>query len=106
MTRHEIQRVEILDDGVIDLLELIACTHVDRTRIVEMADVGLIDPIGADVNEWCFAARDLRRLRLAERLCVDLGVNLPGAALILDLIEERDALLSQVALLRRHIEEF
>lgn len=105
MTRQEFHGIEILDGGVIGLMELIGCTHIERARVVEMVDAGLLDPIGGAEDEWRFAARDLRRLRSAERLCADLGVNLSGAALILDLIEERDVLLTQIETLRRLAEE-
>lgn len=105
MTPQEIHGIEILDGGVIGLGQLMSCAHIERDRIVEMVEVGLLDPIGCVMDEWRFAARDLRRLRMAERLCVDLGVNLSGAALILDLIEERDALLTKIETLRRLTEE-
>ena len=105
MTPQEIHGIEILDDGIIGLVQLMSCAHIERARIVEMVEVGLLDPIGGATDEWQFAARDLRRLRMAERLCDDLGVNVSGAALILDLIEERDALLTQIATLRRLAEE-
>jgi chaperone modulatory protein CbpM len=101
MSMQEIHSIEILDDGSISLVEMIACTHLERTRVIELVDVGLLEPIGSVIEEWQFASRDLRRLRAAQRLVDDLGVNLSGAALILDLIEERDALLTRVVLLQR-----
>jgi hypothetical protein len=36
------------------------------------------------------------RLRAVSRLVADLGVNLPGAAIILELVEERRRLLAQL----------
>jgi chaperone modulatory protein CbpM len=101
MTPQTIHGIEILDEDVIGLIELMSCAHIERARVVEMVEAGLLDPIGGGVDEWRFAARDLRRLRMAERLCADLDVNVSGAALILDLIEERDTLLTQVETLRR-----
>ena len=102
MTVHEIHSIEILDaQGSITLTQMISYTNVERARVIEMVDAGLLDPLGAIVEQWQFARRDLRRLRMAERLVHDLGVNLSGAALILDLIEERDELLSTVSLLQQ-----
>jgi len=101
MSTHEIHSIEILDNGSITLVEIIAYTHIEQARVVEMVDAGLLDPVGNATDQWRFASRDLRRLRAAQRLVNDLGVNLSGAALILDLIEERDALLSRVVALQR-----
>jgi chaperone modulatory protein CbpM len=106
MTVQEIRSVEVLESrGTITLTEIISYANVRRERLIEMVDAGLLEPIGNVVEQWHFAIRDLRRLRLAERLVNDLDVNLPGAALILDLIEERDELSARVALLRRMTDE-
>jgi chaperone modulatory protein CbpM len=99
---QEIHSIEILD-GSITLVEMIASTRIERTLVIEMVDAGLLDPIGEAIEQWQFASRDLRRLRAAQRLMSDLGVNLSGAALILDLIEERDALAARLDMLQRMV---
>jgi chaperone modulatory protein CbpM len=101
MTIQEVHSIEILDDGSISLVEIVTCTRSDRLDVIEMVDAGLLEPIGTVIEQWRFASRDLRRLRAAQRLVDDLGVNLSGAALILDLIEERDALLARIAMLEK-----
>jgi chaperone modulatory protein CbpM len=105
MTAHETHSVEILGDGPIGLVEIISYAHVERDAVIEMVDVGLLEPGGASVDQWRFAARDLRRLRAAQRLIDDLGVNICGAAVILDLIEQRDELLSRAAMLDRMLSD-
>lgn len=105
MSHQEITRIEIVDDlGQLSTVEFIACTHLDRERLGEMVDVGLFDPTGMAEEHWQFAHRDVRRWRAAQRLIDDLGVNLAGAALILDLIEERDELLTRMTTLERILE--
>ena len=103
MSIQEIHSIEILDHGPISLVEIVACTRIERTHLIEMVDAGLLEPVGAVIEQWQFASRDLRRLRAAQRLVSDLGVNLSGAALILDLIEERDTLLTRMSLLQQLI---
>lgn len=98
---QEIHSIEILSDGAISLVDIVAFTRIERMRVIEMVDIGLLEPSGNAIEQWQFASRDLRRMRAAQRLVDDLGVNLSGAALILDLIEERDTLLTRVALLER-----
>ncbi|HEB87225.1 MAG TPA: hypothetical protein ENI68_09475, partial [Gammaproteobacteria bacterium] len=44
---------------------------------------------------WCFSGPSLRRARIAVHLQQDLGVNLVGAALVLDLMEELESLRRQ-----------
>jgi chaperone modulatory protein CbpM len=101
MIMQEIHSIEILSDGAISLVDIVAFTRIERMRVIEMVDIGLLEPSGNAIEQWQFASRDLRRMRAAQRLVDDLGVNLSGAALILDLIEERDTLLTRVALLER-----
>lgn len=97
---NNIAVTEIVDDNAhLSFIELSNCAHVERHYIIEMVEAGLLEPHGAAIDEWQFANRDVRRLRSAQRLMNDLGVNPAGAAIILDLIEERDSLLKRVQLL-------
>jgi chaperone modulatory protein CbpM len=101
MTAQDTFGVEVVADNSISLVEMISYAHIERDAVMEMVDVGLLEPGGASVDQWRFATRDLRRLRAARRLIDDLGVNICGAAVILDLIEQRDELLSRAAMLDR-----
>ncbi|MGE0311721.1 MAG: chaperone modulator CbpM [Lautropia sp.] len=74
------------------LAELTASLGAERATIVELTEVGILEPVGASVDEWRFAAQDLRRCRIALRLVADLGVNAAGAALALDLLARIDEL--------------
>ena len=101
---QEIHSIEILDSAI-SLIDIIAFTRIERVRVIEMVDVGLLEPSGNVIEQWQFASRDLRRLRAAQRLMDDLGVNLSGAALILDLIEERDELQARAAMLQKMMDD-
>lgn len=56
--------------------------------VIALVDEGVPDPLGQDPAHWRFAGASLRRARAALRLQRDLGINLAGAALVLDLIDE------------------
>lgn len=77
-----------------------ACaTHAEH--ILALVDEGILTPLESpplDVlpHEWRFTGQQLRRAQVALRLQNDLGVNLAGAALAVQLIEERDALREQL----------
>ncbi len=60
--------------------------------ILEMIDEGLIVPFGSSPAQWRFGLREIQRAQTAYRLICDLHVNLAGAALALDLLEELEEL--------------
>jgi chaperone modulatory protein CbpM len=67
------------------------CCHLCRVNaqtIHEMIDEGLITPVGESPQNWCFGAAHIRRIQITLRLQQDLRINLPGAALALDLLDE------------------
>ncbi|GAB4353616.1 MAG: hypothetical protein Kow006_18860 [Gammaproteobacteria bacterium] len=85
-------RGEVLDDDVqLTLADLCRACGVPAVRIVEMVEEGIIEPRGPEPTRWRFEGRSVRRVRCALRLQSDLGVNLAGAALALDLLEELEA---------------
>jgi len=81
---------QMLDETVwLDIGQFCAHLRVERHWIVELVDAGVIEPHGPAPEAWSFPASALVRARATARLVNDLGVNLAGVALILDLLEER-----------------
>lgn len=72
-----------------------ACAAQDD-MIVALVHEGVLAPLGDSVNkppeQWHFSGVHLHRARVALRLQDDLGVNLAGAALALELLDELDSL--------------
>jgi len=60
--------------------------------IVELVDEGVLAPQGREPHRWRFSGVHLRRATVALRLQRDLGINLAGAALALQLLDEVEAL--------------
>jgi chaperone modulatory protein CbpM len=75
------------------------CT-VEVHRIVELVEEGILDVQDPAGGEWRFAPASLRRARTALRLQQDLGVNLAGVALALELLDEIAELRRQLHLQR------
>lgn len=67
--------------------------------ILALVEEGVIEPVGTDQSQWHFPGHCLRRVRIVQRLQSDLGINLAGAALALELLEEVEALRSRIAVL-------
>jgi len=85
--------VMLLDESVhFSLAELCSTCEVTQELIVEIVAEGIVEPLGTDPAEWRFSGLALTRVRRVLRLQRDFGVNLPGAALALDLLEEVERL--------------
>ncbi len=75
-----------------------ACT-VHAECIVELVQEGILDPLGDNPAHWRFTGSCLHRARTAIRLQRDLEINLAGAALVLELLDEIDTLRSHLHVL-------
>lgn len=80
------------EDIELSLGELSRACGLTADRVLELVEHGVIEPRGHKLQEWSFEGIALRRARSAVRLQRDLGVNLAGAALALDLLDEIDRL--------------
>jgi chaperone modulatory protein CbpM len=88
----------VLDDATaVTIAELCSACGVDAPLIVEMVDYGILEPAGRDPSDWIFRAASLRRVSTVARLQRDLGVNLAGAALAVELLERIARLESALA---------
>lgn len=91
------QSVTVIDEhNALTLTELSHACSVQSGYIIELVDEGLITPeIAAEEDEphrWRFTGMQMRRARMALRLQSDLGINLAGVALALQLLEEIETL--------------
>ncbi len=98
--REELEALILEDGAVLGIHEVSVMCGVRIERVVEVVEHGLVDP-GPQPDEWRFTAPAVFRIRRAIRLCDDLGVNLAGACLAVELLDELDQLRSQVAQLSR-----
>ncbi len=87
----------LLDEAcLLTLGELSRACRVHAEWIVDLVEQGIIEPSGGDLRHWRFSGSCVIRVMRVQRLQRDLGVNLAGAALALDLLDE-------VRRLRRHL---
>lgn len=71
--------------------------HVTEDVLLDMLEEGLFHPRKVDQEILYLDLKALQRIRSAWRLQRDLGVNLPGAALALDLMQELEELRKELA---------
>lgn len=84
------------DDMQFTLIELSRVCHVDIRQVVELVDEGVLTPTGEESGEWLFCGTTLRRARQALRLTSELELNPASAALVLDLLDQIEALRSKL----------
>ena len=80
------------DETRLTLRQLCEACSVHAEYIIDLVDEGFIEPSGVQGSHWCFTGVSIRRVQKAKRLQHDLGVNLAGVALALDLMEEIEQL--------------
>lgn len=85
-------RVDLLDETVeYSLEDLCRICGVHERHVVEIVEEGIIEPRG-NVGAWRFTGVAVTRVQRVMRLQEEFEVNLAGAALALDLLEEIERL--------------
>jgi chaperone modulatory protein CbpM len=93
MSRDDSLSGIVLDESLtLTLNELCEYCGVEESIVIEMVQEGIAKPIDEASTRWQFSGRSVARIRIAHRLRRDLQVNLAGAALALDLLEEIESL--------------
>ncbi|MCO4849157.1 MAG: hypothetical protein KC448_14460 [Yoonia sp.] len=98
MTAPKVDTIESLT-----LTQLTVFCGTDADWVIALVDHGVVEPLSQAAPEWLFSPAHIARARKASRLMRDLGLNVAGVALVLDLIEERDALARRLAILDAQI---
>jgi len=98
MTKNQSLRGQLVDETtVISLGDLCHSCTVKTEEIIIMVEEGILDPQdnhrGAQAEpsaaaRWQFHISSVKRVRTVVHLQRDLGINLPGAALALDLLDQ------------------
>ena len=87
----------IFDDTTeITIVELCRVCTVDVTVVEELVGEGILTPSGGPSGDRRFPYSSVRRTRTVIHLQRDLGLNLAGAALALDLLDRIEDLRSQL----------
>ena len=88
MTTQNALTGQILEDyDLVSIGDLCRSCTVEIETVTLLVDEGILDPVGNDVEHWQFTVTSLRRVKTAIHLQRDLGVNLAGAALALELLD-------------------
>ncbi|MDH3901681.1 MAG: chaperone modulator CbpM [Xanthomonadales bacterium] len=83
------------ENDLVTLADLCRSCTVETKTVTTLVAEGILDPMGGDVEHWRFTVGSLKRVKTVIHLQRDLGINLAGAALALDLLD-------RIAELERH----
>jgi chaperone modulatory protein CbpM len=72
----------------LSLQEVTYSFGISEKIILEIIDEGIVNAQKNEQNEWLFDSEAISRIRTILRLYQDLGVNLAGAALAVQLLNE------------------
>ena len=90
------------DEMQFTLVELSRICNVDIAQVVALVDEGVLKPGGDDSGQWLFGGTTLRRARRALCLTRELDLKPGSAALVLDLLDEIEALRARLRRLGNH----
>jgi len=99
MKMHDAQLVGEAD--WIAASEMCRLCRLELDVVIELAELGLVAPRGHAPEQWQLPAAALPRLAVAGRLMRDLGINVSGAALAVELLEAQRDLERQIRRLER-----
>lgn len=95
--RNETLTGTLIDDRIeLTITEICYACSCSTEWVIELVDEGVLEPVAGQRDDWRFAGTSLRRARAARRLQQDLGLNLPGVALALQMMDEMEALRSEL----------
>jgi chaperone modulatory protein CbpM len=80
---------QVLEDNhLVSIDVLCRSCAVETETVTLLVAEGILDPMGEELEQWKFSIGSLRRVKTVIHLQRDLGVNLAGAALALELLDQ------------------
>lgn len=101
MTAHENTLVEgqVIDERMeISIVQLCRSCAVESELVERLVAEGILEPSRQEGADLYFSPSSLKRTRVVVRLRSDLGVNMAGAALALELLERIEDLENRLRL--------
>lgn len=99
MNSHDLLLIHtgtIIEEDYLTLGQLCRACGVHADWVISLVEEGIIEPEGKEIDCWHFSGANLARVRSALRLQRDLGVNLAGIGLALELMDELENLRGQL----------
>lgn len=95
----------IEEESEFSIDDLCRACSVKTETISLLVEEGIIEPLPGEAETWHFSAVSLQRVRTAIRLQNDLGLNIAGAALAIDLLDKITTLRTRLEVLGEEPDE-
>jgi len=95
-TANVVQGVIVEQTLYFSLGELCRACSAEAEQLMALVEEGVLEPAGSGPQEWRFPGPSLRRAHAALRLARDLELSPAATALVLDLLDEIEALRSRL----------
>ena len=101
--QNELIGIIVSSEQTLSLSEICERFPLPAENIIKMISHGILEPQDSQIScsQWTFTGDSLLRVQTTQRLQRDLGINLAGVALALDLLEEVKNLRQTVISLQR-----
>ena len=86
--------------------ELSHITELSSLIIIEIVEHAIVEPNGTDPENWVFNTQMVTVTKKAWRLHRDLGIDWPGVALAISLLDELEQIKKENQLLQRRLNRF
>ncbi|MBI5519447.1 MAG: chaperone modulator CbpM [Desulfovibrio sp.] len=80
---------------------LVEMTCAEPATVVELLDMGWLEPVRTGADEQLFRVGDVYRVQKLMRLCRDLEIPSAAGSIIVDLLERVERLEQEIAELKR-----
>lgn len=89
---------------IVSFIEVCERFHLSQHELDEMIEHGLFNQDTTVKNQLVMNTQVFHRIEAACRLQKDLGVNLQGVILVLELLDQLEGMRNELSILRRHLE--
>ena len=94
-------------NSLLSSTELCDCCQINPPLLLELVEHNIVVPqSGKLLEEWQFSVKSVLQIKKAARIQRDLAIDWNAIALVLDLIEQRDTLQSEVSRLTQQLARF
>jgi chaperone modulatory protein CbpM len=94
--------VLIEESKTISYTEVCHRYHIPEKLLMEMMEHGLFSNKSTELEKLKLNQKELHRIESAFRLHRDLGINLPGVVLAIELLEQIEKMDEELSILRKH----
>ena len=86
-----------MNNNVLYTTKAVCSNHKISNEILsDMVSWGIATPLGTSLQRWLFSQDDYDRIGCASRFNKDLDINVPGAAMALELLDELDKIRREI----------